>query len=843
MKIYNNKSTIYTPKQILKTKVNNNFTDNIHSFKQDYIKFNRYSFARMLSVETILEDKELSQHFMAENLKKNNSILGTPDNIKLLFNNDKIANNFAIFVKNFSLQQIKNANSGHLHINSEEIKAFQELANFFDDCIDIDKTTLINNAISFKGNFNKPTKVISKLDEIECRKVINAHAAACAATAAMVGKAAISGVDAWAQRGIQSNMFLQLQDYLNVPPSASVIYAATEYSSKAYLGVRASQYLNALIGISADALSSGTSVAATEAITRSTNGTLSFYLTRKMGLGYLEQVKSRQMSLSQQLTRSGQYAAQRLIMGGMIDTNTTMDDIQEFVKSGFSNGKGLDFVLDEDTLTEAIKNIPDDVKKLHSDIMDEIIKYSKERTSLVFLSNFIIPLIPLCKSKNGQTQLTTENFKNIALNALKNTLLIGVTYEICNMSTDSILSQTAQNYYNSIVKNINEDSELYSEFTKILNDVSEKIKINNLGKMDSNEFVSQFKDPTFVYELSRALRKEIKDYSNFFNKKNNENYKDSLMNLQTNALLAAQSERKLQKINDDATVQLLEKMVNKYNETSKSSNSVKTIGFAKVIGYEKEKAELINRFGILSVNSETTLPEEYPNVILLYGPRGIGKTLMLTSAMEQFGNPGTKRNFFGNKKQFFEGLLKIAQEHKRKYETSKNPKQYFLILDECTTFLSTPKTDEDKKVMDEFNEFIKTCGSKYHMSIFMTTNKPDLIYKPILSNNAISYKMPFGIADRDTIIKLLKYYCPKTSENIDYELIADKILEKAQNTKRAFSNTDIQNIAKGKITSLRINTGKNKIINQEKMLEAVENTLPEITEAEIDYFNKIKNKI
>ena len=297
--------------------------------------------------------------------------------------------------------------------------------------------------------------------------------------------------------------------------------------------------------------------------------------------------------------------------------------------------------------------------------------------------------------------------------------------------------------------------------------------------------------------------------------------------------------------NQNPDVQKIDNFIKSYINKDKTAagSVIKTRGFANIAGYSNELAQLINSFGILTIDTENTLPEEYPNAILLYGPRGVGKTLMLNSAREQFGSPGIKKKLIGSKKECFDSLLKTANEQKIRYEKDPNKRQFFYIMDECTTFLSQPKNDEDRAVLDKFNEFIKDCASKYHISLFMTTNHPDLIYKPILENAAIAVKMPVNIAKSDEIKEILKLYTQKATTPIDYDLITNKILEKAHNTNRAFSNTDIKNIALCKMTANNFSLNKDKTITQEKILKTLEHTVPEITEDELKKFNNLKDRI
>ncbi len=820
---------------------------NLDNFMVNRYSFNRYSFAGKLSTIDILEDKNLSQEFMQNNLEKNKPLLGSAENSNLFFTNEKVANNFAIFMRNHAKEKLQLARNGSINLNQEQIGVFKELEGFFDDYLNEKKQNNKLSNISFKSSPVQISRKITQADEIECRKIINAHATACATSAALVGKASVSGVDAWVQRGIQTNMFFMLRDYLDVPASAAMIYGGTEFFSKAYVGMRAAQYINSIMGITADIAFGPASVPITESTTRGGNSIASFYLTRSMGINFVKQVKSRQMNCQNQLLRSGKYLSQKLIIGGALNGNILhcLKDIPDALHNGLVNGADITTLNQENILQDALEKVPDETKALFGQLTAQIIDNATERAPLIFLSNFLPPLIPYVKKvKNGEQGITAEQFKAIANEALLNTILTGVAYEVCDLSADALITDIAKHNYDIITQKIFEDPDIFKEFTKVLDDVSEKINLKNIGKIDSLEFINQFKDRAFIFEISRCIKQDFQELADKINKKTNNEFKGSLSSLNNTIQNTKQSEEKLTQTNQNPDVQKIDDFIKTYINKDKTAGSgIKTRGFANIAGYSNELAQLINSFGILAIDTENTLPEEYPNAILLYGPRGVGKTLMLNSAREQFGSPGIKKKLIGSKKECFNSLLKTANEQKIRYEKDLNKRQFFYIMDECTTFLSQPKNDEERAVLDKFNEFIKDCASKYHISLFMTTNHPDLIYKPILENAAIAVKMPVGIAKPDEIKEILQLYASKATTPIDYDLITNKILEKAHNTNRAFSNTDIKNIALCKMTANNFSLNKDKGITQEKILNTLKHTIPEITEDEIKEFNSIKDKI
>lgn len=790
---------------------------NLNNFMVNRYSFNRYSFAGKLSTIDILEDRNLSQQYFKNNLKNQKPLFGTINNASLLFTNERIANNFAIFMKSHSDEKIKQAENSEIKLTEKQLNVYKELYTFFDEYLkDVDKNK--NIRISFKQVPQIPQTPIDKYDEVEARKLVVGHALACAASAGAIGKASITGLDAWIQRGIQLRMFGILADIFDVPYSAALIYAGTEYASKANLGMDASMYINSLIGIVTD-LGSGFSLTpVTEATTRMGNATISYFLTRRMGLGFINQVKAHKMNIKGQLTRSGQYA------------------IRKEIFNGFNYDHDFSALESPENISDAIDNIPDEIKSLYGEIFSEVMNYSTRRAPFIFLTNFLPPLMSILKDNPN-----SQKFKAIAQESLKNTIITGLVYEACDTASDAIIIHEAKHNFDIINKKLYEDPEIYQQFTKVLDDVSNKLKLDKMEDIESLEFINQFKNKSFVFELANCIEPDIKQLARKINEKSKNDLKLEQNNL--NSTLKNSQNIKDQYNKDEKKqerVQLNKILKATIPNKKNIKNGVTVHGFDRVAGYTDEIMRLNSHFGILA-QDEQTIPEEFPNVILLYGPRGIGKTNLVTAARENYACAGVKKTLIGNKRKCLETIKRYAQMHKERYEKDPTIGQMIFQLDECTSFINMPKSDEEKKILEEFNDFIKNCASKYHMTIFMTTNHPQQIYPDIIKNPAISLKMPVNVANKNEIIEILKLYTNENcKDNIDYKYIAEKILEKAKNNNAAFSNTQIMNIALCKSNNI-----KNQVamVSQEDMLNELSLQKPEISNEELIEFQQNKEYV
>lgn len=95
----------------------------------------------------------------------------------------------------------------------------------------------------------------------KCHIVIHGAATVCAGISALLGEGAAIGADTWFLRGIQGIMFTILGNVLSVPGEAAVIYAVKGMWSGAVIGVDAARILISLLGIGADVVTGGGTVA------------------------------------------------------------------------------------------------------------------------------------------------------------------------------------------------------------------------------------------------------------------------------------------------------------------------------------------------------------------------------------------------------------------------------------------------------------------------------------------------------------------------------------------------------------------------------------------------------
>ena len=272
--------------------------------------------------------------------------------------------------------------------------------------------------------------------------------------------------------------------------------------------------------------------------------------------------------------------------------------------------------------------------------------------------------------------------------------------------------------------------------------------------------------------------------------------------------------------NINETINLADKIL-KFNELLHKKTSQK--GFSRIAGYDNIKQILEDKF-IKPINSlKKDNKQEFPNIILFYGPKGCGKTLFTNALIDEVQCNTINIELTLNSEKDFNNLQNAIKKSKSLY-TEKG--LYTIIrIDELDGFISDKsfKADELQKLIKSLNQ--ECC------TIVATTNYPNNVNNNILNNIGVE-KFYIEPPVKKNIQEVLKYYIEGfVHSNINYQSLAEILQKKTNNN--FFSNAKI---AESIIYSLKeILMDTDETLNQEYFENIMNKIKPDIDKSTIKY--------
>lgn len=251
------------------------------------------------------------------------------------------------------------------------------------------------------------------------------------------------------------------------------------------------------------------------------------------------------------------------------------------------------------------------------------------------------------------------------------------------------------------------------------------------------------------------------------------------------------------------------------NNKLQSKKSLK--GMDKLAGYSDIKSNLRQIFVNPIKKLNAGINAEVPNMILLYGPKGCGKSMMANAIEEE-----TECNVINidisldteNDKKTLENAILSSKDN---YDNTGT--HTIIRIEEIDNLLSGVKLDDS--LINDFNSLAK----KNHCTIIATTNHPIEINKELLPKNNLSiiYVSP---ANKDDIVEILKYYASDFADKtVDYDELAQQILDIAYDD--AYSNAQIGGLIQKGIKMRFMQNGK---LSQQDFIEILNESYPDINE-------------
>ncbi|CDE59826.1 aGAP009625-PA [Fusobacterium sp. CAG:439] len=715
-----------------------------------------------------LSDYKFAEKYYNKKLDEDGKLFDNEKSFLDVFENNKARNVLFTFLRERAQEELFELNSKTNLTEDERNKkeGLKEIIKAFPQSDQIIAANRIPKEISFGG-------VLTPEQKKKCHIAIHSASAACGAISATMGEGAAVGADTAFLRGTQALMFLYLQNLLNVSPAASLMYAGRQYVMGSYIGVRGAQVLLSWLGIGTHVATAGTASGPVTGAVRGINSVLSTGITEKMGWGYVKSYEQDTMNAKDQLISTAIYGATMGILHfhdhGILDPSNSSDVQTALSKIPKENVSILGEVMH--TLTGTI-NLP--------------------RAGTMFTASFLQGVLT---TKNLDEKSKKEYFKNLVGMALMNTLF----YETLNIPEDSIIRDDALLAIQKMQEELNNTPEVFKEFQEIQQKIIDDLHLENLNTRD---FIKQFKDKDLLINLAFTTGEATNILADKWRKRN--------LSMLNEANAAADAKREKEKaraeyINSKLTPEQKKELDNELNKIVLKTkedliNKTKSNhALGRIAGYAGTKA-LLNTVYIAPVKNKDE--NVVPNLLLFYGPSGLGKTAIGAAIAEDAGTKFKNKTIgMGNEKKTLEWLKKRLEEGEENYNANK---RFSIIqLNEFDDFLN-----DTPDLLDDFLQLVDNSAKKYHTTIFLTTNNPLLINKKILDK--VELTIPMGVASKSDIREIVQYYV--NNREIDgYNL--DEITDEFENVKPdyMYSNAQIENIIEKKLPKNQCN--QNDFIN------------------------------
>lgn len=681
----------------------------------------------------------------------------------------------------------------------------------------------------------KPT--IDPESERACKNIATATSLVCAGISAAGGKAEEFSPAAWALRGTQLAMFALMSEILNVPFPVACEYAATEYMSGAYLGCEGSKTAIALTGIVADAVTGGTSVPVSEGAVRGINGGLSAAITKKMGNGFVKQVKNGKMNGLDQAIRLSSYLTGRLTAGYFANNNelsdlTDVGKIKDMFTTGFK-ANTIGDLQDTNKVKAILEATPEMHKELSAQIISHIMYRDVPKTIVLFMeqmAGFKLKETVLKHKLKKQFGVEVEIFneeakKQMVKQALLDSFITSAVYEMFDITQSALISKEAVDTVIDISENIHN----YPEVFKIFEEYQDELMRNhNLGKISSDAFVNQFKNRAFLHNVSHLTSQKVKEFAKAWTRKENTAKSKKKAEQQEQIKQENNKTNQYEQKSEDLGLQNAENIQQAAEHSAKIKENlsrVNALGYSKIAGYDEEKNFLKAYLNSLS-SVDNCDSEDLLNSVLFYGPRGNGKTTFASALAEEFGCRFRKIETTSNKEKALKRLEKELNKAKEHWETNK--RNSIILIDECTAFMNEPKNATEQETNAKIAKLIEESASKYHTMLFMTTNYPMKLDKIFTDAEKMPLLMSLDPPDKENALEVFKYYA--ASKEVDFNKVIDAFEKQCQVQQARYSNGQIKNIVE--LTKMQ-NNGR---INTQSLLDAIQQTKPEILQEDLKRF-------
>lgn len=188
-------------------------------------------------------------------------------------------------------------------------------------------------------------------------------------------------------------------------------------------------------------------------------------------------------------------------------------------------------------------------------------------------------------------------------------------------------------------------------------------------------------------------------------------------------------------------------------------------GFEAIIGYEKEKIELMRLCDVMKNKDKySALGVEMPRAILLHGEPGLGKTLMAKTLIEASG-----RQSFSCKKDRANGAF--VDKIRETFENAINNQPSIVFLDDMDKFAEDNLREDSNK--EEFVTIQSCLEDLRGKDVFVVATANDIINIPysLLREGRFGKQMKIETPNKQDLVKIVAHFLKNKA--VTYEVSAE----------------------------------------------------------------------
>jgi len=198
-------------------------------------------------------------------------------------------------------------------------------------------------------------------------------------------------------------------------------------------------------------------------------------------------------------------------------------------------------------------------------------------------------------------------------------------------------------------------------------------------------------------------------------------------------------------------------------------------GFEAIIGYEKEKIELMRLCDVMNNKDKySALGVEMPRAILIYGEPGLGKTLMAKTLIEASG-----RQFFSCKKNRTNGVF--VDKIRETFENAISNQPSIVFLDDMDKFAEDNLREDSNK--EEFVTIQSCLEDLIGKDVFVVATANDIYNIPnsLLREGRFGKQIKVEIPCYEDLIKIVAHFLKKksVSDDVSAEFVASFLTGKS----------------------------------------------------------------